>query len=269
MTLPSSGTMTANMINVELGRSGTAVFDINGTPERTLAEKPSGIIKFSDFYGKSNLKPAQATHFDSISGSDYVDTAPGAITHSIVKTAGSSFNTSSPTKFGGNNYFSASAPQQVGLYPYTLYNLNELYWTLELWTYEITGSLGSILSSRSGTAVGWCWTTSGLRAKINGTWSETQMTWTQPSLSNWHYMTLVRAGSELRMFVDGTRVATKTGVSTIDQPSLNVYMGNARSDGGTENLFKGYVDDYQFYISNTNAACARYNANFTPPTAPF
>ena len=57
MTLPLSGPMSANMINVELGRAGTAPFDINGTPERTLAQVPTGIIKFSDFYGKSNAPP--------------------------------------------------------------------------------------------------------------------------------------------------------------------------------------------------------------------
>lgn len=54
MTLPSSGPMTASMINVELGRASNAPFDINGAAERALAGKPSGPIKFSDFYGKSS-----------------------------------------------------------------------------------------------------------------------------------------------------------------------------------------------------------------------
>jgi hypothetical protein len=54
MTLPSSGPMSAAMINVELGRASNAAFDINGTAERTLAGIPSGTIKMSDFYGKSS-----------------------------------------------------------------------------------------------------------------------------------------------------------------------------------------------------------------------
>lgn len=54
MTLPSSGLMTAAMINAELGRSATASFFINGAAERALAERPSGTIAFSDFYGKSD-----------------------------------------------------------------------------------------------------------------------------------------------------------------------------------------------------------------------
>lgn len=53
MTLPVSGPMTAAMINLELGRAGTAQFSINGADERGLAGIPSGPISFSDFYGKS------------------------------------------------------------------------------------------------------------------------------------------------------------------------------------------------------------------------
>lgn len=53
MTLPASGPISANNINVELQRSGTAPFSMNGSEERALAVVPSGTIKFSDFYNKS------------------------------------------------------------------------------------------------------------------------------------------------------------------------------------------------------------------------
>ncbi|NDO73077.1 hypothetical protein [Shewanella sp. SE1] len=54
MTLPSTGTITAAMINTELGRLSNAPFDINGLEERELAGKPTGAISFSDFYGKTS-----------------------------------------------------------------------------------------------------------------------------------------------------------------------------------------------------------------------
>lgn len=54
MALPSSGTITAAMVNVELGRAAGAAFSINGAEERALAGKPTGAISFSDFYGKSS-----------------------------------------------------------------------------------------------------------------------------------------------------------------------------------------------------------------------
>ncbi|WVX87424.1 hypothetical protein EniLVp02_0085 [Vibrio phage EniLVp02] len=55
MTLPSSGYISANMINLELKRSATAPFSINGAAERALAKKTSGAISFADFHGKSSM----------------------------------------------------------------------------------------------------------------------------------------------------------------------------------------------------------------------
>ncbi|TSP14054.1 hypothetical protein [Cupriavidus campinensis] len=53
MALPSSGTITAAMINTELKRSANAPFSINDAAVRKLAGKASGPISFADFYGKS------------------------------------------------------------------------------------------------------------------------------------------------------------------------------------------------------------------------
>lgn len=52
MPLPT-GTISASEINVELGRSATAAFDINRTAERVLAGVPSGAISLASFRGKS------------------------------------------------------------------------------------------------------------------------------------------------------------------------------------------------------------------------
>ena len=54
MTLQSSGAISINNINVELGLSGTATGSLNDAAFRTLAGVPSGAISMSNFYGKSN-----------------------------------------------------------------------------------------------------------------------------------------------------------------------------------------------------------------------
>lgn len=54
MTLPASGPISFNQINVELGLSGTATGSLNDAAYRTLAGVPSGAISMSNFYGKSN-----------------------------------------------------------------------------------------------------------------------------------------------------------------------------------------------------------------------
>lgn len=54
MTLPASGAISFNAINVELGVAGTTTANINQASYRTLAGVPSGQISLSNFYGKSN-----------------------------------------------------------------------------------------------------------------------------------------------------------------------------------------------------------------------
>lgn len=54
MTLPVSGAISFNNINVELGVAGTTQASLGQASYRTLAGVPSGAISMSDFYGKSN-----------------------------------------------------------------------------------------------------------------------------------------------------------------------------------------------------------------------
>lgn len=54
MALPTTGVITAAMINAELGRAANAPFSLNDAAVRALAAKPSGAISFADFYGKSS-----------------------------------------------------------------------------------------------------------------------------------------------------------------------------------------------------------------------
>lgn len=54
MTLPSSGLITAAMINTELNRAASAPFSLNDAAVRALAQKLTGAISFADLHGKSN-----------------------------------------------------------------------------------------------------------------------------------------------------------------------------------------------------------------------
>ena len=55
MALPTSGPISFNAINIELGLSGGATKSINDANYRTLAGIPSGLIDLQDFYGKSAI----------------------------------------------------------------------------------------------------------------------------------------------------------------------------------------------------------------------
>lgn len=52
MALPSGTTISADQINIQLGRAGATTMDIGGTAERNIARVLSGQISYSDFWGK-------------------------------------------------------------------------------------------------------------------------------------------------------------------------------------------------------------------------
>ena len=61
MTIRSSGALPASEINTELGRSASALFNMNGAEERALAQVPSGVYGFNSFYSKSASKQTNIT----------------------------------------------------------------------------------------------------------------------------------------------------------------------------------------------------------------
>jgi len=53
MTLPASGQISLNQVNVELSRSGTTTISLGEAAVRALAGVPSGAISMSNLWGKS------------------------------------------------------------------------------------------------------------------------------------------------------------------------------------------------------------------------
>jgi len=61
MTLPASGQISLNDVNVELGNTATAEISMNSSAVRTLFEIASGEIEMSDGYGKADFSPWTTT----------------------------------------------------------------------------------------------------------------------------------------------------------------------------------------------------------------
>lgn len=182
-----------------------------------------------------------------------------------VNATGAASISTAQSKFGGASMYLSSIA--FGAYLVDCANsadfsISSSNFTIEMWAYELEGSLGSLLSHRAGgTAAGWAYTVAGLRAKINGTWSDTQMVWTRPTQNAWHHHALVRVGSAILAFVDGVLVGMKGGVTSIDDVATILRFGSA--DNASENKFLGYMDDLRF------TKAARYLQSFTPPTLTF
>jgi len=75
MTLPTSGPVTAAMINGELGRAANAPFSLDDPDVRALAGIATGPISFADFYGKSSEIVVNLTSVASIDRMDMLFSA--------------------------------------------------------------------------------------------------------------------------------------------------------------------------------------------------
>jgi len=77
--------------------------------------------------------------------------------------------------------------------------------------------------------------------------------------SQWYHVAVTRAGTTVRLFVDGSEV--DSGTNSNDLTAQNLLVGVNR---GENNFFNGFVDDVRI-----TKGVARYTSNFTPPTAAF
>jgi hypothetical protein len=84
---------------------------------------------------------------------------------------------------------------------------------------------------------------------------------TSKSTGQWYHVAVVRSGTTVTFYLDGTSIGTAT--YSYDVPSHTGYIGG--NTGRSSALsFKGYIDDLRI----TNGV-ARYTSNFTAPTAAF
>lgn len=86
---------------------------------------------------------------------------------------------------------------------------------------------------------------------------------TTPAPNQWYHIALVRSGTNVDIYVDGTKgTAHNIGTSALFTSTSVLRIGAANS---TPTFFlNGYIDDLRI-----TKGVARYTANFTPPTAPY
>jgi len=80
------------------------------------------------------------------------------------------------------------------------------------------------------------------------------------STGQWYHVAVVRSGSTITGYLNGTSTGTATQSGTLG--NANAIYVSGISTGN--DLWNGYIDDLRI----TNGV-ARYTANFTPPTAAF
>jgi hypothetical protein len=85
------------------------------------------------------------------------------------------------------------------------------------------------------------------------------------SLNTWYHLAVVRNGTNISMYRNGSSVISTTisaGI-TFNWGKLGSRVGGGNWDGA-QSYFNGYIDDLR-----VTKGYARYTADFTPPTAAF
>jgi hypothetical protein len=134
--------------------------------------------------------------------------------------------------------------------------------TIELWAYRAAS--GNYRAFTIGDSVG----TSGIEIYVSGAnWvvysnSATRITGASATREVWTHLALVRSGSTVTLYVNGT--ASGSTWSSSATFSGAVYVGAEFFNGGVTSDTNGYIDDFR--ITN---GIARYTTTFTPPTSPY
>ena len=139
--------------------------------------------------------------------------------------------------------------------------------TIEAWVYTASSSYGAIFSTR-----GTVNTYDGISLQVRATGSsavQLLMTNTGPSVwqiltqggavssNTWTHIALVRNGTSVVVYINGTAAITQSFSGSVYQNTTNVAVGT-----DPDGAMNGYLDDLRI-----TKGYARYTANFTPPTA--
>jgi hypothetical protein len=135
--------------------------------------------------------------------------------------------------------------------------------TVEFWLYwnSVAASFNTLVVGTSANTQLFLNTKSngtGLRFGLTGVaeYATGTKTW---STGQWYHIALVRNGSSIKFYVDGTDITDSTPTNTTTYSGILQIGGNG--GGGTVDL-NGLIDDLR--ITN---GIARYTTTFTPPTA--
>ncbi len=169
------------------------------------------------------------------------------------------------SKFGGGSAAFDGSQDYINVADSEAWDFGTGDFTIDFWTkFAETGTSEALLAPPDN--VQWIEihkdnaTSTGLVVRIMGT-VYTFGPWA-PSANQWYHVAVVRSGTELKVFINGTQVGTtKTDSSNISMSGDSIYLGRWPADTLTLN---GGLDEFRI-----SKGIARWTSNFTPPTQEY
>ena len=218
------------------------------------------------------LTPVSGTVLLACQGPSYLDNGPYRL---AITRAGSTstqkfspFLTITQTPQTYSAYFGSSGDYLSVNYASNSNIAGDFTW--ETWAYDFgTNPYASLLGWRNA-ATGWSGFViqrnngaNNLTASINVSGITITQTCGTYLKNQWNHIALVRSGTTVTLYVNGTSAGTAT-LSGAFNPGTQYYIGTDPYNDVTNVRFVGYISNQRF-VNGT----AVYTANFTPPTAPL
>jgi hypothetical protein len=191
-----------------------------------------------------------------LTGDDLLDHSPSPKT---VNVYGNTAVSTSTKKYGtGSIYFDGSGDYMT-VASNTALQMNASDFTIECWAY---------ISSFTGTIFELGQYTDGILLRpwgsddfyVNG--SNYGNVAQYLSVNTWTHFAVVKSGSTVTLYINGTSKITATGVGNVSVNLYGISIGVSSHQNNASQFLAGYLDDFRI-----TKGVARYTANFTPPTA--
>ena len=199
--------------------------------------------------------------FDGSNGA--TATSDSSNNNKTITFQGSATIATAQSKFGGSSLYIPNGSSRITT-PGTSNMDAAGDFTMELWIYNSsTSDYPTLLengASSNSLSMYLANTASNQILRMWNTGSVTNFSSTLPQ-NEWYHFALVRSGSTVKLYVNGTADSTTRSDSNsyeFGDGTLNIGGHPSRTDYG----FQGYLDDFRLTIG-----LARYTSNFTPPTS--
>ena len=230
---------------------------------------PVGTTTGDVYYPQTSL----LMHFNGTNGSTTMtDNSKNNVT---VTAVGNAQLSTVQSKFGGSSLYLDGTGDRLTTPSRTEFGISAVDFTIEGWFYPLTlKNENCILSlGTGGSAFYYALYVGNVSGQVvlavnTGTWNIAATyigTSAVISTNAWHHVAMVRSGTTLTFYVNGTAAGTFSsanfGSGTGGTLHIGTYFNNYNNDGSD---FYGYIDDLRITYG-----FARYTGNFTPSTTQF
>lgn len=103
-----------------------------------------------------------------------------------------------------------------------------------------------------------------VRYTTDGTnWISRTFSW-NPSTATWYHVAIVRNGTDLMVFIDGTQIGSTETIGTLPAGTGPFVIGNTAQTNATNASLNGWFDEFR-----VSKGIARWTGNFTPPASAY